>query len=868
MKTFFRLVITLFLVSNTLLAKEIPADQAALIAKNFVEQQFTSDSLVQGLPAELSLKFTRSSISSDLTQQELLNSYYIFEFVGKEGFIIISADDRTYPILGFSTQSGFDPEKTNPALRKWLDSYHKQIIQVIVEDIPATPEIRQIWQALELGTPLKTSNAMNSVAPLINTRWDQSPYINAMCPFDTDLNERTVSGCVATALAQIMKYWNYPQQGTGFHTYHHQDFGAQSANFGGTNYQWAQMPNVINSSNDAVATLLYHIGVGVEMDYGVNGSAAATFEYDPGQHSGAYALKNYFGYKETLKGVSREEYTDQEWSQLLRNELDQGRPLLYRGSGSGGGHAFVCDGYSSDTYFHFNWGWGGYQDGYFHMSALNPGGVGTGGGTGGFNSWHMAGIGVEPPQNSTTYDLRLFDQLSANPNPLAYGNSFTAHFDVANFGTSEFAGDFCVALFDQDVNFVDFVEVISGWTLGSNYHYTDGITFTNEGSLSFLPGEYSLAAFYKPTGDNWKLIADNEGFTNLTSFKIEHANDIEVYQAISLSSGPDIIRGNGFNVHLDIANAGDTDFLGTVDVSLYDLEGNFVETIGDLSNVSLEAGYHFSEGLDFASSGLDSEPGTYLLALLYKRTNGEWELGGSTYQTNPIKVILKAAPINPDPYENNNSKANPYVFNPSFTNNQYSFSTIGSSIHNEEDYDFYALPLDAGYTYYVSGRLHDSYSSTNGQTYTNDCLISLIVDDYTSDVYDDVMPDFQIKAFSSGMAIFHVSPYFEGKKGTYLMEIQVSREYGTGTNPLELDSHILIYPNPVKSQLTIELGEKWESLKLMEIYDQLGKKVYSQNITNRVFGDQIRTDVSNLAPGNYFIRLIGKEVYHESFIKE
>jgi hypothetical protein len=868
MKIYSKLAFVLLLVVNTAWAKEIPADQAALVGKNFIHQHFTNDSLAPQVPADLFLTYTRTSQSTDLAQAGTINTYYIFEFTGEEGFIIISADDRTYPVLGFSTQSGFDPQRINPALRKWLDSYHNQIIQVVVEDIPATAEIMQTWQALESGNPLKSLESNNSVGPLVSTRWDQSPYFNAMCPYDSYYGERTVSGCVATAVAQIMKYWNYPNQGTGFHTYQHDEFGSQSANFGGTNYQWSQMPNRVSSANNAVATLLYHVGVAVEMDYGVKGSSAATFEYEPGQHSGEYALKNYFGYKETLRHASREDYTDEGWSQLLRKELDEGRPLLYRGSGSGGGHAFVCDGYSSNTYFHFNWGWGGYQDGYFHMSALNPGGVGTGGGTGGFNSWHMAGIGVEPPQNTSTYDLKLFDHLTATPNPLVYGNEFTAHFDVANYGQNQFAGDYAVALFDEDVNFVDFVEVLTGWTLDGNYHYTDGITFTNSGSLTYLPGTYTLAAFYRPTGDNWKLIGNNEDYSNLTEFKIEHANDIEVYSAITLTPGPDIVQGNSFNVHLDIANTGDTDFTGTVDVSLYDLEGNFVETISEMNNVSLASGYHFTNGLDFPTSGLSSDPGTYLLALLYKRTNGDWELGGSSYATNPIKVILKAAAIPADPYENNNSKENPYIFYPTFVNNQYSFTTQGSSIHNEEDYDFYGIPLEAGYTYYLSGRLHDSYSSTNGQTYTNDCLVSLIVDEYTSDVYDDVLPNFQITAYSGGTAILHVSPYFEGKKGTYQLDIQVRREYGTGTDPIEVEEIFKLYPNPVTDMLNVELVKADENFSRLEIYDLLGQKVLDKNLSNHMHGEMISTDVSRLSPGNYYIRIFGKENYQKSFTKK
>ncbi|MEA1877393.1 MAG: thiol protease/hemagglutinin PrtT [Bacteroidota bacterium] len=860
------LVVTGFIFTAGLWAKDVPPEKAAIVAKNFIDQSFTTDSLIPGIPSDVYLHHTRISPSPDLSAQtQDLKSYYVFEFEGKPGFIIVSADDRAYPILGFSTQSGFDPKQTNPALRKWLDNYHTQIIQIITQKIPATAEIYQTWSALENGTPLKSIEASSSVNPLIQTRWDQSPHINDKCPYDSYSNKRTVTGCVATAVAQILKYWNYPEQGTGFHTYNHSDYGSLSANFGGTMYQWNQMPNYVNSANSAVATLLFHVGVSVEMDYGVRSSSASTFEYSPGLHSGEFALKEYFGYNTDLYGARRSNYTDSQWSALLRTELDDGRPMLYRGSGTGGGHAFVCDGYSSSTFFHFNWGWGGYQDGYFHINALNPGEVGTGGGDGGFNDGHRAGIGIKPPTGVTSYDLRLYDNLTADPNPLTYGNAFTVHFDIANYGETGFRGDFCVALFDKDINFIDFVGTKTDWSLSSNSHYEHGINLESQGSFSFLPGSYTLAAFYRPTGENWTLLSNNGDYQNLTDFSIEFANDIEVYGGITLSTGGTITQNQAFDVHLNIANAGDTDFNGIVDVSLYDLEGTFIETV-DAYNVELASGYYLNNGLDFNSQGITADPGTYLLALQYNHNEQGWELAGSSYQTNPIKVIVKVAPILADPYENNNSRSEAYIFQPYFSNDRYAFDTEGSSMHNSEDYDFYGLNLQGGYTYYVTGRLHDSFSSTNGNTYTNDCLVSLMLDEYTSDVYDDELPNFKIIMHSNGTAIFYVSPYFEGKKGTYLLDIQVRREYGTGIDEIEHIPELSIYPNPAENELNINLIDFNDPIRCIEIIDLQGK-IMMREEKDYINNESIHLDIQHIPNGVYTIRLIGKELYQTQFIK-
>lgn len=870
MKKVLALLLILVLFHPAGPAKEIPPKLAAEAARQFMLQVFTTDSLAPARAADIELLFARSAQSAQPDLNQVIPSYYVFGFSGSEGFIIVAADDRVYPILGFSAQSGFEPDRINPALRKWLDEYHRQIQRVIAHDIHASPEIADSWQALLDKQPLKGADGHNSVGPLLQTRWNQSPYINDQCPFDRYRNARTVTGCVATAVAQIMKFWNYPERGTGFHTYQHNEYGALSANFGATRYQWSQMPNLVQAANNAVATLLFHVGVSVEMDYGVDASSASTFEYTEGLHSGEYALKNYFGYRESLYAANRADYTDDQWIRLIRDELNAGRPVLYRGSGSGGGHAFVCDGYTQSSFFHFNWGWGGYQDGYFYMNALNPGDVGTGGGTGGFNSFHMAGIGVQPPAQVTSYDLRLYDQLTADPNPLNYGNAFTAHYDVANFGQSDFNGDFCVALFDAAVNFIDFVEVKTNWDLGSNYHYTDGITFSNQGSFAYLPGTYTLAALYRQTGGNWQLVENNGDFQNLTGFTIQHANDIELYAEMSMNPGPDIIRGRPFNVHLDIANTGTTTFTGTVDVSIYDLEGQFIETIGEINGVTLNAGYHFTNGLDFTSSGLSAEPATYLMALQYHTTAGGWQLAGSSYQTNPVKVIVQAAPIEPDPYENNNSVDAPYVFYPSYTQNRYTFETAGSSIHSAGDDDYYGIYLEQGFTYTLTGRLHDSYNSANEQTYTVDCLVSLIVGDYTSDVYDDVMPAFDITAHGSGLAILHVAPYFEGEEGSYLLEVQVSRKAGTGISPEPVQLDLLAWPNPAQDELFIQLPATRLSASSgrLDILDLTGRTVLTRKLNSQDPEQLIRLNISSLPAGPYTIRVSSGENILKPFIKK
>ncbi|MBK7113736.1 MAG: C10 family peptidase [Flavobacteriales bacterium] len=167
----------------------------------------------------------------------------------------------------------------------------------------------------------------------MQTTWNQAPHYNAQCPGGS------VTGCVATAMAQIMKFWNHPATGSGFHQFNHPQYGTLAANFGGTTYAWGSMPNNVSSANSAVATLMYHCGGGVDMQYSPEVSGAWVIQsHSPStDHNAEYALRTYFGYRSTLSGVARENYAQAQWIDLLRTELDAGRPILYDGFGDGGG---------------------------------------------------------------------------------------------------------------------------------------------------------------------------------------------------------------------------------------------------------------------------------------------------------------------------------------------------------------------------------------------------------------------------------------------------------------------------------------------------------------------------------------------------
>lgn len=295
--------------------------------------------------------------------------YYIFN-VSPKGFVMVAAADCVKPILGYSTSGTFDVLNIPPSMNELLDGYQKEIDYAVENQIPATEAIRQEWNHLLMNDNQNVTKGTQAISPLLMTTWNQDYPYNYFCPEDAaGPGGRVYAGCVATAMAQIIRYWSYPLNGTGEHSYVHTTYGTLSANFGETFYDYAMMPTAISESSpvpqlEAVGTLIYHCGVSVDMDYGANGSGAVSAD-------AAFAFGMYFGYQNP-QHVDRAGYDNEAWIALITNELVNSRPVLYHGSGTEG-HAFVCDGHDDDFLFHFNWGWSGSFDGYFNLDQLTPG---------------------------------------------------------------------------------------------------------------------------------------------------------------------------------------------------------------------------------------------------------------------------------------------------------------------------------------------------------------------------------------------------------------------------------------------------------------------------------------------------------------
>lgn len=357
-----------------------------LLSFSFLSLSMMAERIEYSMALNIAKTILPESQLTNLSSKANYNNMYIFS--GENSFVIIAADDRATPVLGYSQEYPFVIENLPKNINRWLTSINDEIQYAIDNNIIASEETRSDWEHLKKGIKPEPKSRAN-VEPLVKTHWNQGEPYNNMCPGGS------VTGCAATAMAQVMKYWEWPRKGEGSHSYHEDNYGTLSANFANTTYDWDNMIDQPTASStqaqkNAVATLMYHCGVSIEMDYSPEVSGAYPSDV-------LSALDTYFDYSSNMESLFKSYYTNTEWINILKHELNASRPILYSGWDiNGGGHSFICDGYDNNNNFHFNWGWGGYCDGYYAIGALSPGSGGTGSGSGIYNEDNFIIIGVEP----------------------------------------------------------------------------------------------------------------------------------------------------------------------------------------------------------------------------------------------------------------------------------------------------------------------------------------------------------------------------------------------------------------------------------------------------------------------------------------
>ncbi len=500
---------------------------------------------------------------SGMKYHSTIGNLYIFS--SENGYMILPDDDRVTPLLGYS-DSGSPFTDDNPELNYWLECYNEEIAI-----------IKATRNEEDFSTPRMTKKR-DAISPLLMTEWNQEAPYNLLCP-KVDAHE-TVTGCVATAMAQVMKYHNFPSKGKGTHSYYWEPGKTElSFDYDNTPFQWDLMTDRYDSksseeSKEAVATLMLGCGISVNMHYEPGGSGAATTRMGE-------ALIDIFGYSPSLWMPNRVFYGYYEWEDMIYADLALGLPVLYSGAGTAGGHQFVCDGYSEDGYFHFNWGWGGLSNGYFLLTALNPDDLGVGGGAGGFNTSQIASLGVRPAQSGDEPVYVMYNtigfttdakEVKAGEDLVCSGQYF--NYSLATLPEGSKLGMKISTIDGSEVRFVDGPGV-------AGLHLYDG-RIDDRIKFPELPdGTYSITPALHVDG-KWTDVRMPVGYPSEVIAKVEsNVATLESQQAATISitelSVPDVIyRDREFPLPFTAVNNSETEYYGTVTPWLLDASG--VET--------------------------------------------------------------------------------------------------------------------------------------------------------------------------------------------------------------------------------------------------------------------------------------------------
>lgn len=354
----FLLLIFTFTIANS---KTIEENKAKEVATKF----YCMQKRISSSPTIIADKVYQSDIVLNGT---IVPGFYIFNI--NNAFVIVAAQDEVQPILGYSMNGNFNTEDITLPFFDLLQLYENEIQQILEDQSLKSEQTSLKWEMLLKMNQAYISKNATSVNPLLTTTWNQDYPYNYYCPQDNEgPGGKVYAGCVATCMAQIMNYWEYPSSGIGSHSYS-SNYGNLSVNFANTTYNFDLMPDNLTTASsqesiEAVATLIYQCGVSVDMNYSPIESSSYSVD-------AAKSFRQYFGYTSSTY-IEKSNYSNSDWNNLIKTEIDNGRLVLYGGNGSAGGHAFILDGYDASELFHINWGWSGAYDGYFSLSLLNPG---------------------------------------------------------------------------------------------------------------------------------------------------------------------------------------------------------------------------------------------------------------------------------------------------------------------------------------------------------------------------------------------------------------------------------------------------------------------------------------------------------------
>lgn len=567
--------------------------------------------------------------------------YYIYNSQEVQGgYVIISGDDRFGDILAYSTTGSINPADAPEGLRGLLELYTAAYNALDKAELPSG------------GSVTPTGDVV--VAPLLgNIAWGQGDPFNTLTPI-SEGTTHFYTGCVATAATQIMRFYNYPDRGTGTKTYTDPLSGnTLTANFGATTYSWADMPAVAPDAPtaqqiEAYSTLAAHFGIAVEMQYEASGSGT----YDVMVPN---ALRNYFGYDAAVRSHQRDYYTTSEWMGMIKTELDEGRPVFYGGSSDTGtgGHAFVIDGYDSNDYVHVNWGWYGSSNGYFKINHLDPETLGAGGGYGGYNLNQDMVTGIRPAQAGSKRDYAVYGETRLSIDGPFNGEflmmSFIGNNDVEPVkGRIEGAlvkdGKVVATLGGEDLS-------LAGYAAGKPGYDTVILREVKSEAPGVADGNYRLQMAFLPEGETeWIPIrhpknlpgyADvlvSRGFVSLTATHVP-APDVVLQTAIEPDG--DLYAGGSALATFTLENRS-SDF----EITQVTMRLTGVDNPDAVFDATVTSPHVYDQSVETISLNFDvaaeATPGKYYLTALVKNDNGEYLFDDSAVGRAEVMVLEPA----------------------------------------------------------------------------------------------------------------------------------------------------------------------------------------------------------------------------------
>ncbi len=552
-------------------AREISESEALRIAQGFMGEKVEQQRAAGRIDLQLSTAYTARSVENE-------NVLYVFNRGENEGFIIVSGDDAVeQPVLGYSDCGSFDYEMMPDGLQWWIGEYANEIA---LSRRFAASDVSEIRQSL----------FNKNVGPLVEARWSQDAPYNNMCP-EYSGTTRSATGCVATAMAQIMYHHKYPTNGVGSKNVQN---GAtiETIDFANTTYEWDVMTPLYSSLSteaecNAVATLMYHVGRSVDMMYGA-ASGAVSAEAAP-------ALARYFNYDKSIVHRDRNYYTIDEWERFIIDDIDNGRPIMYHGQSNDGGHAFVLDGYNSDGYVHINWGWNGMSNGYFLLHALTPEKQGIGGFSGGYNSGQGAIFGIQPNRGGAATHEITAESIYIENGSYDLGNTIsTVVTSIANAYWNNVQCKIGFMLHDEN-DVVTIIESNDYNFSGSSIKGTINVPLTLPTTLS--DGEYKLYLANTISGGEWKHVAMNVNASPYYTVTVDQgkatisSNEGGEIWATSVECNEDVIYSGCFSTFtITVSNTMNHEYFGSLYVSIYESKGKFEQRKSDAIALSIPAG--------------------------------------------------------------------------------------------------------------------------------------------------------------------------------------------------------------------------------------------------------------------------------------